>query len=54
MGKGEKTRAAVQRNQGLARASQPVIWFFDDDILFEPECVARLWPRCNLMPAWVV
>jgi glycosyltransferase involved in cell wall biosynthesis len=39
-----KTRgAAVQRNQGVARATQPVIWFFDDDILFEPECVARLW-----------
>ena len=35
--------AAVQRNQGLARAGQPVIWFFDDDILFEPDCVARLW-----------
>jgi glycosyltransferase involved in cell wall biosynthesis len=35
--------AAVQRNQGVARATQPVIWFFDDDILFEQECVARLW-----------
>ena len=35
--------AAAQRNEGLARATQPVIWFFDDDILFEPECVARLW-----------
>jgi glycosyltransferase involved in cell wall biosynthesis len=35
--------AAVQRNQGWARAGQPVIWFFDDDILFEPDCVARLW-----------
>ncbi len=35
--------AAVQRNQGVAAATQPAIWFFDDDILFEPECVARLW-----------
>jgi glycosyltransferase involved in cell wall biosynthesis len=35
--------AAVQRNQGLARAVQPVIWFFDDDILFELDCVGRLW-----------
>jgi glycosyltransferase involved in cell wall biosynthesis len=35
--------AAVQRNQGVAVATQPVIWFFDDDILFEPECVTRLW-----------
>lgn len=35
--------AAVQRNQGVAEATQPVIWFFDDDILFEPECVPHLW-----------
>jgi glycosyltransferase involved in cell wall biosynthesis len=35
--------AAVQRNQGVAMATQPFIWFFDDDILFEPECVSRLW-----------
>ncbi len=35
--------AAAQRNQGFAQATQPVVWFFDDDILFEPECVARLW-----------
>jgi glycosyltransferase involved in cell wall biosynthesis len=35
--------AAVQRNQGVAAATQPVVWFFDDDILFEPECVSRLW-----------
>jgi glycosyltransferase involved in cell wall biosynthesis len=38
-----KLGAAAQRNQGLAAATQPFIWFFDDDILFEPECVARLW-----------
>ncbi|MBM3550216.1 MAG: glycosyltransferase family 2 protein [Alphaproteobacteria bacterium] len=35
--------AAAQRNQGVAIATQPFVWFFDDDILFEPECVARLW-----------
>jgi glycosyltransferase involved in cell wall biosynthesis len=35
--------AASQRNQGAAAASQPVIWFFDDDILFEAQCVERLW-----------
>jgi glycosyltransferase involved in cell wall biosynthesis len=35
--------AAPQRNQGVALASQPFIWFFDDDILFEPDCVSRLW-----------
>src|SRR5258707_305260 len=28
--------AAAQRNQGVAIASQPFIWFFDDDILFDP------------------
>lgn len=35
--------AAAQRIQGLAAATQPFVWFFDDDILFEPDCVARLW-----------
>lgn len=35
--------AAVQRNQGVALATQPFILFCDDDILFEPDCVARLW-----------
>ena len=39
----EVAGAAAQRNQGLAVATQPVIWFFDDDILFEPQCVSRLW-----------
>lgn len=35
--------AASQRNQGVRQCSQPVIGFCDDDILFEPECLARLW-----------
>jgi len=35
--------AATQRNQGVAIAAQPFIWFFDDDILFESDCVERLW-----------
>src|SRR5712691_11698293 len=35
--------AAVQRNQGVAAATQPFIWFFDDDVLFESDCVERLW-----------
>src|SRR5262249_2708445 len=35
--------AASQRNQGVSVCSQPVIGFLDDDILFEPMCVARLW-----------
>ena len=39
----EKLGAAIQRNQGIGVATQPFVWFFDDDILFEPECVNRLW-----------
>lgn len=35
--------AAPQRNQGIATGSQPIVWFFDDDILFESHCVERLW-----------
>lgn len=35
--------AACQRNQAIAHSCQPVILFCDDDILFEPECVQRLW-----------
>jgi GT2 family glycosyltransferase len=42
--------AAAQRNQGVAVATQPYIWFFDDDILFEPECVARLWRAIQADP----
>jgi glycosyltransferase involved in cell wall biosynthesis len=41
--KADVAGAAAQRNQGVAVATQPVIWFFDDDILFEKNCVARLW-----------
>jgi glycosyltransferase involved in cell wall biosynthesis len=35
--------AAVQRNSGIPQCSTPFVGFFDDDILFEPECVRRLW-----------
>jgi GT2 family glycosyltransferase len=35
--------AAAQRNQGVALTTQPFIWFFDDDIVFEPDCVQNLW-----------
>src|SRR5947208_16900193 len=35
--------AASQRNQGMRAATKPVIWFFDDDIVFEPHCVRGLW-----------
>jgi glycosyltransferase involved in cell wall biosynthesis len=39
----EELGAAAQRNRGVAVATRPFVWFFDDDILFEPECVSRLW-----------
>lgn len=35
--------AASQRNQGVRECRHTVIGFCDDDILFEPDCVARLW-----------
>lgn len=35
--------AAVQRNQGCALVTQPVLWFFDDDVVFEEQCLERLW-----------
>jgi glycosyltransferase involved in cell wall biosynthesis len=39
----EKPGAASQRNQGVPACSQSVIGFFDDDIVFEADCIARLW-----------
>ena len=38
-----KLGAAAQRNQGAALATQPYIWFFDDDVVFQEGCLARLW-----------
>jgi nucleoside-diphosphate-sugar epimerase/GT2 family glycosyltransferase len=35
--------AASQRNQGVRMCSQPAIGFIDDDVLFEPMCIAFLW-----------
>jgi glycosyltransferase involved in cell wall biosynthesis len=42
--------AATQRNQGVRRATQPVICFFDDDVLFFPDCLARLWSALQSDP----
>ncbi len=39
----ETRGAASQRNQGVKIAAHPLIWFFDDDVLFERECMRRLW-----------
>jgi len=35
--------AARQRNQGVKLAKHDTIFFFDDDIRFDPDCVVRLW-----------
>jgi glycosyltransferase involved in cell wall biosynthesis len=48
--KADRKGAAAQRNAGIERASQPVIAFFDDDILFEPECIGRLWSALESDP----
>ena len=42
--------AAAQRNQGVACATQPFIWFIDDDIVFKPDCVGRLWQAMQSDP----
>jgi len=41
--KAEEQGAALQRNQGIVFANQQMVLFFDDDIVFEPKCIARLW-----------
>lgn len=41
--KAARAGAAAQRNQGVALTSQPAIWFFDDDVILEPDCARRLW-----------
>src|SRR4051812_2247045 len=35
--------AAAQRNQGVGSATQPYIWFVDDDVSLYPKCVSNLW-----------
>jgi GT2 family glycosyltransferase len=42
--------AAAQRNQGVSLATQPFIWFFDDDVIFEPGCAEQLWKAINADP----
>lgn len=42
--------AATQRNQAIQYASQPNILFADDDILFEPDCLLRLWQALESDP----
>lgn len=35
--------AAIQRNQAIKYATQDWIWFIEDDIIFEPNCLQKLW-----------
>ncbi len=37
-----RTGLAPQRNQAVAAASQPYVWFLDDDVLLEPQCLEHL------------
>ncbi len=39
--------AASQRNQGVELAENDFIFFCDDDIIFEPNCIERLWNGIN-------
>ncbi|HEY0321713.1 MAG TPA: glycosyltransferase family A protein [Pyrinomonadaceae bacterium] len=39
----DEAGAATQRNQAIAHATQGAVLFLDDDIVFEPDCIARLW-----------
>ncbi|CAN5374823.1 hypothetical protein BH09BAC3_BH09BAC3_13090 [soil metagenome] len=42
--------AASQREQGINIATQPTVWFLDDDILLEPDCTIRLWNGFKAAP----
>lgn len=35
--------AAAQRNQAMTDIAGEAVLFMDDDVLFEPDCIARLW-----------
>lgn len=42
--------AATQRIQGLSVATQSTILFLDDDVIFEPGCLSRMWSALNSSP----
>lgn len=46
----ERLGAAIQREQAFTYATQDYIWLVDDDVIFEPECVARLWAALQSDP----
>ncbi len=44
----QKKGAATQRNEAMTYTSYDDILFLDDDILFEPDCIARLWTALQM------
>lgn len=42
--------SAMQRNEGVRASVHPVVGFMDDDIVFESECVNRLWAALQSAP----
>ena len=38
-----ETGAAAQRVQAVASATQDFVWFLDDDVVFEEDCLKHLW-----------
>jgi len=46
----KQTGAAVQRNEAMTYASHNHVLFFDDDIVFEPNCLAALWQALQSDP----
>jgi glycosyltransferase involved in cell wall biosynthesis len=42
--------AATQRNQAIQYATQDIIWLIEDDILFEKNCLERLWTALQSDP----
>ncbi len=42
--------AAAQRNQAIRHVSQQTIWFVDDDVIFKPDCLERLWSALQSDP----
>jgi glycosyltransferase involved in cell wall biosynthesis len=41
--KAERRGLAPQRNQAVEAASQTFVWFLDDDVILEPECLEQLY-----------
>lgn len=46
----ETAGAAPQRNQGMRHVREPIVFFFDDDIVMEAGCVSRLYHALTADP----